>query len=125
MPYDDDIRHIVLGYFISQSRIQVDPAKISIIKNLLVPTSQKEVQRFLSHAGCYRRFISNLSLIASPLFALLMRDVVFKWTNLFQTAFTSLKKKLSTTPILRGPDWTLPFHISSDASDTTIGAVLG
>jgi hypothetical protein len=32
---------------------------------------------------------------------------------------------LSTTPILRGPNWALPFHISSDASDTTIGAVLG
>jgi hypothetical protein len=26
---------------------------------------------------------------------------------------------------LRGPSWTLPFHISTDASDTTIGAVLG
>ena len=28
-------------------------------------------------------------------------------------------------PILRGPDWSLPFHISIDASDTTIGGVLG
>ena len=29
------------------------------------------------------------------------------------------------TPILRGPDWSLPFHISTNASDTTIGGVLG
>ena len=28
-------------------------------------------------------------------------------------------------PILRGPNWSLPFHISIDASDTTIGGVLG
>ena len=28
-------------------------------------------------------------------------------------------------PFLRGPNWTLPFHISIDASDTTIGGVLG
>ena len=28
-------------------------------------------------------------------------------------------------PVLRGPDWSLPFHISTDASDTTIGGVLG
>jgi hypothetical protein len=26
---------------------------------------------------------------------------------------------------LRGPNWSIPFHISTDASDTTIGAVLG
>ena len=32
---------------------------------------------------------------------------------------------MSTTPILRGLDWALPFHISSDALDTTIRAVLG
>eukprot|EP00253_Pinus_taeda_P029356 PITA_29356 len=36
-----------------------------------------------------------------------------------------LKHQLSTAPILRGPDWALPFHISSDASDTAIGVVLG
>ncbi|CAF4414943.1 unnamed protein product, partial [Adineta steineri] len=24
-------------------------------------------------------------------------------------------------PVLRGPDWKLPFHISTDASNTTVG----
>ena len=28
-------------------------------------------------------------------------------------------------PILRGPDWSLPFHISTDVSNTAIGGVLG
>jgi len=36
-----------------------------------------------------------------------------------------IKQKLMTTPVLRGPDWHLPFHIHSDASDYAIGAVLG
>jgi hypothetical protein len=27
--------------------------------------------------------------------------------------------------VLRGPNWKLPFHISSDASDISIGNVLG
>jgi hypothetical protein len=40
-------------------------------------------------------------------------------------SFTDPKHKLSTTPISRGPNWALPFHISLDASDTAIGAVLG
>jgi hypothetical protein len=36
-----------------------------------------------------------------------------------------LKVKVSEDPVLRGPNWTLPFHISMNASDTTIREVLG
>eukprot|EP00253_Pinus_taeda_P009896 PITA_09896 len=54
-----------------------------------------------------------------------MKNAEFKWTNSCQKAFEELKHKLSTAPILRGPDWNLPFHIFSDASDIAIGAVLG
>ena len=54
-----------------------------------------------------------------------MKDVQFVWNEACQTTFVKLKEKLSTAPILRGPNWTLPFHISSDASNTAIGAVLG
>ena len=41
-----------------------------------------------------------------------------------QNAFEILKAKLSVAPILTGPDWSIPFHISTDASDTAIGGVL-
>ena len=54
-----------------------------------------------------------------------MKNAEFNWINSSEEAFKTLKHKVSTAPILRGPDWTLPFHISSDASDTAIGAVLG
>ena len=40
-------------------------------------------------------------------------------------AFQDLKRLVSTTLVLRGPNWDLPFQISSDASDTAIGVVLG
>ena len=63
--------------------------------------------------------------MSSPLFTLLMKDAQFVWTEACQAMFAELKRRLSTTPILRGPNWALPFHISFDASDTTIGAVLG
>jgi hypothetical protein len=35
------------------------------------------------------------------------------------------KKSYPTTPVLKGPNWTLPFHIFTDASDTAVGASLG
>ena len=40
-------------------------------------------------------------------------------------AFLQLKEFLSTAPMLRGPNWELPFHIDTDASDHAIGVVLG
>ena len=116
---------VVLGNFISANEIWVDPSKIKVIKNIPTTVTQKEVRGFLGHAGYYRRFIENFSKLASPLFSLLMKDVQFVWNKACQTTFIKLKEKLSIAPILRGPNWTLPFHISSDASNTAIGAVLG
>jgi hypothetical protein len=116
---------VVLGHHISSSGITVDPAKIEIIVNLPKPINQKDVRSFLGYAGYYRRFIENFSKIALPLFKLLAKDIHFHWNTNCQNAFQKLKDKLSTTPILRGPNWTLPLHISTDASDTAIGESLG
>eukprot|EP00253_Pinus_taeda_P034577 PITA_34577 len=116
---------IVLGHFVSLLGIHVDAAKIQVILTLPIPKTQTEVRSFLGHAGYYRRFIKDFSKIASPLFVLLTKNVEFKWNDDCEKAFDQLKNQLSIAPILRGPDWALPFHISSDASDTAIGAVLG
>ena len=59
------------------------------------------------------------------MFKLLKKDVEFQWTESCQNAFDILKAKLLVAPILRGPNWILPFHISIDASDMAIGGVLG
>ena len=80
---------------------------------------------FLGHVGYYRRFIENFSKISSPLFNLLSKEVEFVWTDKCQSTFPDLKHKVSQAPILRGPDWSVPFHISSNASDIAIGVVLG
>ena len=39
--------------------------------------------------------------------------------------FGTLIKRLYSTPILRGPNWTIPFHIPNYAYDSSIGGVLG
>ena len=116
---------IVLGHHISGIGIRVDPAKIDIISQIKIPSSQKEVRSFLGHVGYYRRFIQKFTNLAAPLFKLLKKDAEFCWNEQCQISFESLKTKLSSSPVLRGPNWSLPFHICTDASDTTLGAVLG
>ena len=40
-------------------------------------------------------------------------------------AFSVLKDKLVSDPIVVAPDWAFPFELMCDASDYAIGAVLG
>ena len=116
---------IVVGHHISSYGINVDPTKIQLIVSLSEPKNKKDVRIFLRYAGYYRRFIEHFSKIALPLFKLLSKDINFHWDTNCQVSFQTLKDKLLSAPILRGPNWTLSFHISTYASDTTIGATLG
>jgi hypothetical protein len=83
------------------------------------------VKRFLGHVGYDRRFIENFTKIVAPMFVLLIKDVDFLWTEQCQIAFETMKAKLFVAPVLRGPNWDLQFHISTDAFDTAIGGVSG
>ena len=120
------IEGIVLGHHVSSQGIKVDPTKIELIVGLPSPKTQKEVRRFhLVHASYYCHFIENFTKIVAPMFKLLTKDSKFQWIESCQTTFEILKAKISVAPILRGPHWSLPFHISTDAYDMAIGGVLG
>eukprot|EP00253_Pinus_taeda_P008113 PITA_08113 len=115
---------LIIGHFISAAGIQVDPAKIQILLLIPTPTTQTEVRSFLGFSSYYRRFIEHYSCITAPLYAL-TGNIDFLWIEKCERALNDLKKLVSTAPVLCGPNWDLPFQISSDASDTAIGAVLG
>jgi hypothetical protein len=82
------------------------------------------VHSFFGNACYYRRFIENFTKIALPLFILLSKENEFVWTNECHNDFEAAIEKISTTPMLWGPNWLLSFPISTDSLDTTIGAVL-
>ncbi|CAM8966022.1 unnamed protein product [Rhodiola kirilowii] len=115
----------VLGHVISQEGIEVDKAKIDLIMTLPYPSTVRDIQSFLGHAGFYRRFIKDFSKKALPLSTLLQKEVPFEFTDACKEAFNELKKALTSTPIIQTPDWKKPFEIMCDASDFAVGAVLG
>ena len=116
---------IVLGHIVSGKGIEVDQAKVELIQRLPTPKSVRDIRSFLGHAGFYRRFIEGFSAISRPLCHLLSLEVPFIWTPRCQEAFDKLKGLLTTAPIIRSPDWSLPFELMCDASDYAVGAVLG
>ena len=116
---------IVLGHMISAAGLEVDQAKVSIIRDLMPPTTVKGIRSFLGHAGFYRRFMRDFSKIARPLCRLLEKDTKFHFDEACQKAFEEIKFRLVEAPIMAKPDWNREFEIMCDASDFAMGAVLG
>ena len=116
---------IVLGHKISVAGLEVDQAKIVVIKTLMSPTTLKGIRSFLGHAGFYRRFIKYFSKISRPLCRLLGKDAKFDFDESCRSAFEEIKSRLVSTPIMLTLDWNNEFEIMCDASDYAMGAVLG
>jgi hypothetical protein len=113
-----------LGHIINRDRLDVDPKKVADILDFKTPRDVRGIKSFIGMAGYYRRFIEGLSKIARPMTALLAKKVEFKWTPDCQESFETLKKKLTTTPVLILPDVHKPFSVYCDASYTGLGCVL-
>nr|GEX70128.1 hypothetical protein [Tanacetum cinerariifolium] len=96
-----------------------------VIAKLPYPTTVKGVRSFLGHAGFYRQFIQDFSKIPRHMTYLLEKETPFVFSKYCIDAFETLKKKLTEAPILVVLDWNLPFELMCDASDFTIGAILG
>ncbi|KAL6325915.1 hypothetical protein AAG906_038406 [Vitis piasezkii] len=109
----------------SPKGIEVEKAKVELIVKLPSPTTVKGVRHFLGHVGFYRRFIKDFSKLSKPLCEILAKDAKFIWDERCQKSFDQLKQFLTTAPIVRAPNWQLPFEVMCDASDFAIGAVLG
>ena len=56
---------------------------------------------------------------------LLVQGIPFEFDSQCLQAFTVLKDKLISAPIVVAPDWSFPFELMCDASDYAIGAFLG
>ena len=70
---------IVLGHKISADGLEVDQAKVAIIKTLLPPITVKGIRSFLGHTDFYRRFIKDFSNISKSLCRLLEKDAKFNF----------------------------------------------
>ena len=113
-----------LGYIIGQGQIEMDPSKVTAVAEWPSPPTRKRLQQFLGFANFYRQFIRGYSQVAVPLTALTSTKSPFTWMPEAETAYSGLKKRFVSTPILVQPDPSLQFVVEADASDTGVGAVL-
>lgn len=114
-----------LGFVITKDGIRTDAEKINKVLEWPVPRNSKELMSFLGFAGYYRRFVEGFSRIVQPLNILKQADKKsWSWGQQHHEAFTILKQRLCTAPILAYPDFHKPFELHIDASSEALGAVL-
>ena len=114
-----------MGHKIYAAGLEVDQEKVVVIKTLMPLTTVKGIRNFLGHVGFYRRFIKDFSKISRPLCRLLEKDAKFDFDESCGSAFDEIKSRLVIAPIMLILVWNNDFEIMCDASDYTMGAVLG
>eukprot|EP00884_Botryococcus_braunii_P016934 jgi/Botrbrau1/3924/Bobra.0183s0144.1 len=71
-----------------------------------------------------REYVEYFARITYPLSRLLKKTSVFHWMPECQTSFEQVKQCLASEPVLRAPNFNLPFTLTIDWSKTAICAVL-
>jgi hypothetical protein len=113
-----------LGHVISPKGIAVDPNKVKDVLDWKSPMSVTQVHNFLGLAGYYPRFILSFSKILRPITEFLKKGNKYVWSKDFYEAFLTLKKLLTTSPVLAQPDIAKSFDVYCDSSGTGLGCVL-
>ncbi len=113
-----------LGREVGQGQVRPVEAKVTAVAEFPIPTTRKELRRFLGMAGYYRNFYKNFSTVINPLTSLLSPSCPFEWNDACQTAFDNVKALLCNAPVLVAPDCAKSFTLEIDASLVGVGAVL-
>ncbi|KAK9739006.1 Integrase core domain [Popillia japonica] len=101
--------------------------QVSAIVDYPTPKTTTQIKRLIGLVGYYRRFLKTFSALSSPITDLLRgrkKGQPIIWTPEADKAFQEIKTALTTAPVLASPDFSQPFLINCDASDTGVGAVL-
>ncbi len=113
-----------LGHYVSCEGVEVDPMKTAAMQDWPTPRTVKDVRAFLGLASYYRRYIPNFASAVTPLTGLTKKDAKLIWNDDCEQAFLALKKALVQPPVLAYLTREGAFILSTDASDTVMGAVL-
>jgi hypothetical protein len=116
-----------LGCILSDEGQALDPARIESLLAIGAPSNLKGLKSLLGSFSFIRGWLAGMADTAAPLTDLMgaqARRMGFQWGPEQEAALEALKLSCEIAPALGAPDYTKAFHVSMDASDVGVGAVL-
>jgi hypothetical protein len=113
-----------IGHVVGVDRVEPRKMKVAAILNFPRPTDKKVLRQFLSLCSDYRKFVPHFAELASALNDLPKKGRRFEWSEELEKAFTDIKSRLASQPILKTPDFNKPFSLAVDASEKAVWAYL-
>ena len=113
-----------LGMYLSEDGIEVDPEKTAAVRNMPLPSTKKQVQRFLGAASWFRNHIKDFAKMAKGLTDTLAGEK-FIMSDAAKESVEQLKNALCNPPILIFPDLQKEMVLYTDASKLALGGVIG
>ncbi|XP_035700303.1 uncharacterized protein K02A2.6-like [Branchiostoma floridae] len=112
------------GHLITSQGLKLDPSKVTAITKMPRPTDAQGVQRLIGFVTYLAKFLPKLSDICEPLRKLTVKDSEFVWLDAHEKILETLKKMVSTAPVLKYYDKTEELTLQTDASSTGLGAAI-
>ncbi|KAL9964865.1 hypothetical protein ACROYT_G028567 [Oculina patagonica] len=90
-----------MGHLLTSDGLRPDPQKVQAVIDMPKPDGIKAVQRFLGFVNYLSKFLPHISGVCEPLRRLTDKDSVWCWQSQHDEAMESIKKLVTTQPILR------------------------
>ncbi|BHF80104.1 hypothetical protein SprV_0702322800 [Sparganum proliferum] len=114
-----------LGHHVDAQGLRPLSSKVEAIRDFPLPTSKRQLQRFLGMVNFYRRFLPNCADLMLPLTNMLsVPKGPLELTGEALTAFGRIKNSLADATLLTHPAPEAQLSLMVDASTVAVGAVL-
>jgi hypothetical protein len=118
-----------LGYIVDRNGIRPAPEKVEGIMNFPIPETLEQLRAYLGTINFYGWMVPKLQQVLRPLNLALSKDVAggskrVAWTAELDSAFKASKQLFVGEVLTYIPDFTKPFIVTTDASETGVGAIL-
>ncbi|GMF42820.1 unnamed protein product [Phytophthora fragariaefolia] len=112
-----------LGDYIGRNGVRMDPKKCDSIRDWPLPKTKREMRAFIGTCVYVMLFCEGFAEQVALLTELTRKkrpqDAITLSPQHLE-AFSTLKQKLPSPPVLSHPDFTKPFHVNVDASDFAV-----